>query len=103
MSQGPKVISEIIHPELEPGVINHEMIRQAIEDNYHKGEAGRLERLEEVEYNSVEVLRLDFQSKLKYFLELYFGLILWVRFTFRYPTHRSSLGIAKFDQAFIKF
>lgn len=49
-------------PELEPGVINKCMIDEAIESLHYKGEKGRLQKLDTVNYNKVNILRLELKS-----------------------------------------
>lgn len=62
-----KIMNKIIHKDLEPGIINDEMIKNEVLAGY-KGEAGRLARLEPVDLSVVTVLRLEFQSKFTFSL-----------------------------------
>lgn len=52
-----------IHKEQEPGVISNEMLTKAIIEQGHKGEAGRLARMDEVRLESITIIRLEFQSE----------------------------------------
>lgn len=56
------VNQKIIHPKLEPGVINETMIVEVVLEGY-KGEAGRLARMEPIDLSNVTTLRLEFLSK----------------------------------------
>lgn len=60
------VMEKVIHKNLEPGIINDEMITNEVLAGY-KGEAGRLARLEAVDLTIVTVLRLEFQSTKIYY------------------------------------
>ncbi|XP_058126128.1 dynein regulatory complex subunit 3-like [Anopheles ziemanni] len=51
--------------ELEPGVISNEMLTKAIMEQGHKGEAGRLAQLSQLQLETVTVIRLEFQNILK--------------------------------------
>ena len=57
------VTSQVIDKDLEPGVITDEILTKVIYDQGYKGEAGRLSRLDRVNFDSVTVIRLEFQSK----------------------------------------
>lgn len=61
----PNPLLEVIHKDLEPGVINDEMLKKLILEQGFKGEAGRLALLEPINYGNVTVLRLEFQNLLK--------------------------------------
>lgn len=52
-----------IHKEQEPGVINNDMLTKAIIEQGHKGEAGRLARMDQVQLEAITVIRLEFQSE----------------------------------------
>lgn len=52
-----------IHKEQEPGVVSNDMLTEAILEQGHKGEAGRLARMEQVQLECITVIRLEFQSK----------------------------------------
>ncbi|EDS39244.1 leucine-rich repeat-containing protein 48 [Culex quinquefasciatus] len=54
-----------IHKEQEPGVINNDMLTKAIIEQGHKGEAGRLARMDQVQLEAITVIRLEFQNILK--------------------------------------
>ncbi|XP_053691792.1 dynein regulatory complex subunit 3-like [Sabethes cyaneus] len=56
---------EAIHKEQEPGVISNAMLTKAILEQGHKGEAGRLARLDQVDLGCITVIRLEFQNILK--------------------------------------
>lgn len=58
-----KVLKKIIYKELEPSVLNDEIIAKAIYDQGPSGEAGRLFRSMEIQYDKVAVLRLEFMSE----------------------------------------
>lgn len=58
-----KIIKKIIHKELEPSVLNEQIITKAILDQGPDGEAGRLFRSAEVQYDKISVLRLEFLSE----------------------------------------
>lgn len=62
-----KIIKKIIYKELEPSVLNQEIITRAIYDQGPDGEAGRLFREMEIQYEKVTVLRLEFLSELNRF------------------------------------
>ena len=65
-----KIFSKIIYKELEPSVLNEEIIKNTVYDQGPQGEAGRLFRLETLCYDQVTVLRLEFQSMyLQFYLE----------------------------------
>lgn len=58
-----KIFNKIIFKELDPSVINEEIIRETVYEQGPSGEAGRLFREMEVQYEKVTVLRLEFLSK----------------------------------------
>lgn len=60
-----KVIDGIIHKDLEPGVINDNMLHKLIIEQGYKGEAGRLACLNSIEYNNITVIRIEFQNVLR--------------------------------------
>uniref|UniRef100_A0A336MZZ2 Dynein axonemal assembly factor 1 homolog n=1 Tax=Culicoides sonorensis TaxID=179676 RepID=A0A336MZZ2_CULSO len=57
-------LKKIIHKDIEPGVIDEEMIVNIVLSGF-KDEAGRLARSETLDLNSVTVLRLEFLKILK--------------------------------------
>lgn len=59
-----KIIKKIIYKELEPSVLNEEIISKAILEQGPEGEAGRLFRNAEIQYEKVTVLRLEFLSNI---------------------------------------
>lgn len=65
MSQEKNPLLRVIHKDLEPGVINDEMLERLILEQGFKGEAGRLARLEPINYEKITVLRIEFQNLLK--------------------------------------
>ncbi|KAG4080724.1 hypothetical protein HA402_013254 [Bradysia odoriphaga] len=65
MSNEKNPLLRVIHKDLEPGVINDEMLERLILEQGFKGEAGRLARLEPIDYEKVTVLRIEFQNLLK--------------------------------------
>lgn len=52
-----------VHKEQEPGVISNAMLTKAIIEQGHKGEAGRLARMDEIQLDLITVIRLEFQSE----------------------------------------
>lgn len=60
-----KIIKKIIYKELEPSVLNEQIITKAILDQGPDGEAGRLFRNTEIQYDKITVLRLEFLSQWK--------------------------------------
>lgn len=58
-----KIIKKIIFKELEPSVLNENIITKAIYDQGPEGEAGRLFRNMEIQYDKITVLRLEFLSE----------------------------------------
>lgn len=57
-------LKKIIHKDIEPGVIDEEMIVNVVLEGY-KDEAGRLARTETIDLSTVTVLRLEFIKILK--------------------------------------
>ncbi|CAG9801990.1 unnamed protein product [Chironomus riparius] len=60
-----KIFNKIIFKELDPSVINEEIIRKTVYEQGPGGEAGRLFKNMEVQYEKVTVLRLEFLNILK--------------------------------------
>jgi hypothetical protein len=58
-----KIIKKIIYKELEPSVLNEEIITKAIYEQGPEGEAGKLFRAAEIQYEKVSILRLEFMSE----------------------------------------
>lgn len=61
-----KIVKKIAYErpnELEPNVLNKEIITKAICDQGPDGEAGRLFRSTEIHHDKVTVLRLEFLSE----------------------------------------
>lgn len=63
-----KIFNKIIFKELEPSVLNEDIIKKSIYEQGPIGEAGRLFKLDELQYTKLTVLRLEFQSKLDYLM-----------------------------------
>lgn len=51
--------------QVEPAVIDNDMLRHAVEDQGPTGEAGKIAKLEGVLYSAVTSIRLDFRNILK--------------------------------------
>lgn len=60
-----KGFNYIIHKDLEPGVINNQMLEKLIIEQGPKGVAGRLFRMEKINFNIITVIRIEFQNLLK--------------------------------------
>lgn len=60
-----KTIYEVIHRDIEPGVINDAMLRELIVEQGHRGVAGRLARLNPIDYSAITCISLEFQNLLK--------------------------------------
>ena len=91
-----KVIKKIIYKELEPSVLNEEIITKAIYDQGPSGEAGRIFREMEIQHEKIVVLRLEFLSK--YFISSH-----ELGFKDIFPRHsqdRSSVDPSKFASSF---
>lgn len=56
---------EVIHRDIEPGVINDAMLRELIVAQGYRGIAGQLARLKTIDYNSVTSIQVEFQNLLK--------------------------------------
>lgn len=56
-----RAIDQVVHDDLEPGVINEKMIKDTILAEY-KGELGRMKTMERIELDKITVLRLEFLS-----------------------------------------
>ncbi|XP_058455415.1 dynein regulatory complex subunit 3-like [Malaya genurostris] len=54
-----------INKEQEPGVISNDMLTKAILEQGHKGEAGRLARMDQVHLECITVIRIEFQNIMK--------------------------------------
>lgn len=57
-----KIFNKIIYKQLEPSVLNEEVIRKTVYEQGPTGEAGRIFREIEIQYEKVTVLRLEFLS-----------------------------------------
>lgn len=64
-----KIIKKIIYKELEPSVLNEQIITKAILEQGPEGEAGRIFRSSEIQYDKITVLRLEFLSEFVYQLD----------------------------------
>lgn len=51
-----------VYKNIQPMVIDNEMLNKVIDSQRPKGEAGRLVREEGIAFNEVDVLRLEFMS-----------------------------------------
>lgn len=60
-----KAIYEVIHRDIEPGVINDKMLRELIVEQGHRGVAGRLARLNDIDYTTITCIKVEFQNLLK--------------------------------------
>jgi len=58
-----KIFNKIIHKELEPCVLNEEVITRLIYEQGPEGQAGRLFREIDLRYDKVHTLRLEFLSE----------------------------------------
>lgn len=58
-----KIFNKIIYKQLEPCVLNEEVIRNSVLEQGPRGEAGRIFKNMEIQYEKVTVLRLEFLSK----------------------------------------
>jgi hypothetical protein len=61
-----KIFNKIIFKQLEPCVLNEEVIRKTVYDQGPTGEAGRIFKRIEIQYEKVTVLRLEFLSKISF-------------------------------------
>lgn len=61
-----KIFNKIIFKQLEPCVLNEEVVRKAVYEQGPTGEAGRIFKLMEIQYERVTVLRLEFLSKFNF-------------------------------------
>lgn len=52
-----------LYDTMEPSVVDDEMLQKAVEEQGPKEEAGRIAKLEGIDFAEVESLRLDFKSK----------------------------------------
>ena len=52
-----------LYDTVEPTVIDEEMLQKAVEEQGPKEEAGRIAKLEGIDFSDVEGVRLDFKSK----------------------------------------
>ncbi|KAL5278736.1 LRRC48 family protein [Megaselia abdita] len=58
-------LQQVVYPDLEPGVINRDMINEALESLHFKGEKGRLQKLDNLNYTKVTILRLELKNILR--------------------------------------
>lgn len=61
----PLAIHQVVHKDLEPGVINDEMLQKMIIEQGYQGEAGRLSRLSPIVYEKITCIRLEGVNLLK--------------------------------------
>ena len=52
-----------LYDTIEPSVIDEQMLKEAVEDQGPKGEAGRIAKQEGIDFDTVLALRLDYRSK----------------------------------------
>jgi len=52
-----------LYDTIEPAVIDEQMLKNAVEEQGPKGEAGRIAKQEGIDFADVISLRLDFKSK----------------------------------------
>ena len=52
-----------LYDTIEPSVIDQQMLKEAVEDQGPKGEAGRIAKMEGIDFDRVLSLRLDYRSK----------------------------------------
>lgn len=52
-----------LYDTIEPAVIDEQMLKQCVEEQGPKEEAGRIANQEGIDFNEVLHLRLDFKSK----------------------------------------
>ena len=57
-----------LYDTVEPSVIDEEMLQKAVEEQGPKEEAGKIAKLEGIDYCDVFALRLDFKSKTIFFI-----------------------------------
>lgn len=60
-----KAIYQVIHRDIEPGVINDAMLHGLIVEQGHRGVAGGLARLNSIDYSLVTSITVEFQNVLK--------------------------------------
>ena len=51
-----------LYDTIEPSVIDEQMLKDAVEDQGPKGEAGRIAKKEGIDFDRVLSLRLDYRS-----------------------------------------
>ena len=54
-----------VYDTIEPSVIDEQMLKDAVEEQGPKGEAGRIAKQEGIDFEDVLSLRLDFKSRLQ--------------------------------------
>ena len=57
-----------LYDTVEPSVIDEEMLMRAVEEQGPKEEAGKIAKIEGIDFADVASLRLDFKSKIHYSL-----------------------------------
>lgn len=60
-----KGFNYVIYKDLEPGIINNQLLENLIIEQGPKGEAGRLFRLQNINFDVITVIRIEFQNLLK--------------------------------------
>lgn len=92
-------LQQVVYPELEPGVINKDMINEAIESLHFKGEKGRLQKLNALDYTKVTILRLELKSMIWFHSD-----IIIQRFKIsRSPPNRPSLVSGEPNHSLFEF
>lgn len=56
-----------LYDTVEPSVIDEEMLMRAVEEQGPKEEAGKLAKIEGIDFGDVRHLRLDFKSEIRTF------------------------------------
>lgn len=90
-----KIFNKIICKQLEPCVLNEEVIRKAVYEQGPIGEAERIFKRMEIQYEKVTILRLEFLSKKFNFLYCIFKTSIFFFFS-RHPS-----DILKIDHLWI--
>lgn len=56
---------QVVHKDIEPGVINDQMLDHMIIEQGYQGEAGRLARLTPIQYDTITCIRLESVNLMK--------------------------------------
>lgn len=88
--------------DLEPNIINHEMLEVAIKEQSKQGEVMRLSEENQFDFNSVYKLRLEFQS-MNLCPVFSVQMIITVSYNFsRYFKNRSSLDAEELNKIVVE-